>query len=360
MPDTPNAPYLNLQKSRVKRTVDRTDAFSIGRLVDYLAHAHMGTRQEFEDAALVELKRTKDSDLADLPNQMGGTLVNPREAFAVNSAGVSGSISKDVEVENAYQWLTDQAPLLDYVTVLDNLVGNVTIPGFASGATIGWNAEGTTQAESTPTLGSADLTPHTLSGQVKLTKQSNIQSGGWLTRFLREHLGLQIAEQLMNGLLNGTGLNNQPTGLLATTGVLTSTYAMDAIAYSIFTSMRSEVAGQKIPIRRGAYLVEDGFYGELESTSRDIGSGKFIVSDGDNREAQPMGFIGRYPALESTLVPENAAVFGAWENLFVGMWAGVEMVVDGITDPMNIKITALQMVDVGVTRPAGFVYLTRS
>ena len=107
----------------------------------------------------------------------------PMDALAVTTTTISGSIQTDVDTARAYQWLVDQAPILNLVTMIPGLTGNLNIPVATGGATVGSNAEGSVQAESTPTIVPISLSPKTLSS-VCYAYQAIYHSDGWMVRYL--------------------------------------------------------------------------------------------------------------------------------------------------------------------------------
>ena len=353
---------INTQSSRVSRTVDRSkpEKFEIGRLISHLANRH---QKSSEDQALFEIKTLKEKAGSNRLPENGGivlpfSLLN--ETFAViTTTTAADAIGKAVVYDSALAWLVDQAPILNMVTRLEDLSADISIPGATTGATVGWGAEGVVQTESTPVIAGTLMSPKTLSGAIQLSKKSIIQTGGWMAAYLRETLGNQLAEGVTSGVLSGTGMNNQPRGILNTTDINTVVYTDANLAFSTFTSARAKVAGAKIPVRAGAYIIEDALYGLLEATDRATGAGRFIVSEGTPVEAVPQGYIGKHPAIETTLLDAETAIFGSWNECFVGFWDGMELVVDGITAPANVKITGLMYVDVAVPRPKAFTKISK-
>ena len=59
--------------------------------------------------------------------------------------------------------------------------------------------------------------------------------------------------------------------------------------------------------------------------------------------------------MEETATNKGHIIHGNFMDFFVGFWDGFEVVIEGITNPPQIKITIMVMWDAIVARSASFI-----
>ena len=99
-----------------------------------------------------------------------------------------------------------------------------------------------------------------------------------------------------------------------------------------------------------AYILPAGMYGALKTTAKDSGSGQFVV--------EPGGTINGYRAIVSNQVTAGDLYFGNFADLLIGMWGGLDLIVDPYSGSKSgtVSITALQSVDVAVRHAVSFAF----
>ena len=331
-----------------------------------------------KQAAASELRAIHEHNIQP---QNGGNFVVPMEyldrsvgeraAFTSSTAGAAGgtTIQTDVDLERAGQWLIDQAPILQLCETITGLEGNLQIPVVTAGPTVGARAEVSTPADGGGSFDATPptLTPHRIDTQIQLSMQSIIQTGGWLDSFIRQQLGMGLTQFMSQQVLIGTGTGNQVTGIRVAAGVNEQNYAMaDKGKFSHFVLMENEVDEALIPMMRRAYVLQTDLYAKGRYTSVDPGSGIMSIRDGQvvgtpDAAFRTMGMVGGdVPAYKTTLMAANQGVYGEWTEAFVGIWRALEIITDTVTQPGNVKITAIAFWDLALRRPAAFVKTTQA
>lgn len=273
------------------------------------------------------------------------------------TSGDPNAVATDIAIDQYAKWLSDTAPVMEFVEMVPGLSGNFDIPLITSKATnTGAAAEGTEPTEGEPTFGKMSLTPHQIQGEIKFSNQSLIQTEGYIERTIRENLADSVAEDLATYVFVGTGASNQPTGVRVTTGVNAVTYSAANLGrWDELSDARWAVDDANIPAIRRGYFCNSSILKAAERKTRDAGSGIFVYQD---------GMIGGTPAYPSGLLPANDGVYAEWSEVFVGMWdgegAGSEIIVDRITSKGNTIIALIIYADVGVRRVKGISKLDQS
>jgi HK97 family phage major capsid protein len=232
--------------------------------------------------------------------------------------------------------------------VLPGLVGNVSIPGFASGMTWGWVDEDGDSGDTEPVTKAVALSPHTVTGSVPITRRLIKQSSPAIEMLLRMHMINGSGEAIDQGALNGSGSNGQPTGIIGTTGLNTSTISSaGAPTHTELVAFETALAVDKALFGPLNYVMTPAVRQHCKVTTLDTGSGLFL---------EERGLVNGYPNNFTTHMPDNGILFGNFQMVFIGMWGVLDINVDAATRAVKggLVLRAFQDVDVGVAQPVAF------
>lgn len=246
-------------------------------------------------------------------------------------------------------------------TMLNDLQGNIAIPRATAGATGYWVAENSSPTESQQAFDQVAMTPKTVGAFVDYTRRLLLQSSIAVEAFIRMDIARQIALLIDLAAINGSGASNQPRGILNTSGIGSVAGGTNGLAptWDNIVDLESAVANANAPTGNRNYLTNTKVRGKLKRTL------KFAVN-GSQEIWQADGLNG-YPARVSNQVPSNltkgtssgvcsAIIFGNWTDLLIGMWGGLDMMLDPYTGGTagTKRVIALQDVDVNVRYPVSF------
>lgn len=232
---------------------------------------------------------------------------------------------------------------------LSGLVGDITIPKQTGAATGGWIAEGASQALSDQTFGSLPLSPKTVSARTKMSRQVIQQSNPDVEALVMEDLINVIALTIDLGGIAGTGLSNQPTGIINTSGiggVDGATMDWDAVV-----ELETDVAAANADVGTMHYLSNATVRGLLKTRKIDAGSGLFLLQNGE---------MNGYPHAMSNQVPAATMIFGAFSQVIMALWGALDVLVNPYKESETgaIFIDTFQSVDVGIRHAASFSVMT--
>lgn len=237
-------------------------------------------------------------------------------------------------------------------TMLNGLSGDVKIPKKTAASSAGWIAtEGGASSESEPTVGQITMSPKVVGHHTDITRLMMQQSSIDVEAMVRNDIAAGIAQAIDLGALAGTGASGQPTGIANTSGINAPTsFAGVNPTFAEVVAMETAVAEDNALGQRMAYILPAGMYGALKTTAKDSGSGQFVV--------EPDGRINGYNAIVSNQVTAGDLYFGAFENLLIGMWGGLDLVVDPYSNSTSgtVRVVGLQTVDVAVRHAVAFAY----
>lgn len=260
--------------------------------------------------------------------------------------------------------------------VLDGLTGSpVLIPKVAGGATVYWVGENGSKTPSDLTMDQLSLTPHEAACLTKVSNRLMQLSNPSIDTLLANDMGAAIARAVDSVALLGTGLNNQPTGLLNWDSI--GTYTLTNDAGSGATPIAADVADMvyTLEVANGAqgsvgWASNPRFFNTLAklragAEAADTTAGPFLY-----RDELKGGMLEGFPIAKSSQIPINIvkggsgatssyAFLGNWNDLMVAYWGGVEFRVSkDAGDAFQYNQTWIRasiLVDVAVRNEGSFV-----
>ncbi len=252
---------------------------------------------------------------------------------------------------------------------LTGLVGNVAIPAQTGAATAQWVAENANLTESDQTFSQITMQPHTVGALTQMSRRLLLQATPGIEDLVRADLVAQIAIAIDAAAIDGAG-GTSPTGILATSGVGSVALGTNGGAPTYGSIVSLYQALGQANADRGAlgFLANAAGKATLLTTPK-IGSTypTFIWETPDDTEANPLdGLMIGYKCGVSNNVPSNltkgtgtnlsALIFGNWTDLYIGIWGGLDVLVDPYTLSAagELRIVCFESVDIGIRHPASF------
>ena len=234
--------------------------------------------------------------------------------------------------------------------LLTELVGDVDIPKAMGGMNFQFIAEDDDSPETDATFETVSLSPKTASGSIMVTRKLLKQSSPQIEKLLEDDMRLGMALMIDKAVLAGDGTGNNPTGILSTTGVNAVTVAdttngvptfAEAVEYETELGTHSALRGSL------NYVTTPAIAGALKTTKVDDGSGIMVNTNNT---------VNGYPVKSTNLIPAKKTIFGNFEDVVVGMWGTLDLVVDTATRASKggIVLRAWQEIDVAIRHPQSF------
>lgn len=299
------------------------------------------------------------------------TNVDRRRVVNDVQAGGSGNGSETVETEDiSFVGLLYDALILRQLGArfATGLQGNIPLTNQSSGFTFGWaSSENATASESTPAYSQATLSPKRGTGFMDVSNQYLVQTSPDMQRELVMDMLNATRVGIETAAVNGSGSSGEPEGILNKTGI-GAVYAGGAAGSGTNADGAAQVWGDWVNLEKAVaidnanqgslgYLTNSKVKAQARLTKVDSGSGIFIWDKLMAEDAR----IGI-----SNIVPDNlskgtsselsAAVYGNFDDLWIGQWGGLEVMrnpytkaKDGITE-MIIHV----YIDVAIRRAESF------
>jgi HK97 family phage major capsid protein len=254
-------------------------------------------------------------------------------------------------------------------TILSGLVGDVAIPKQTATATAYWLTENGAPTESQQAFGQLALAPKTVGAYTDLSRRLLLQSSLDIENFVRGDLARVLAAAIDLACLHGTGVYPQPAGIAVTAGIGSVVGGTNggAPTWDDVVGLETEVAADNADVGSLAYITNGKVRGKLRQVFRNATYGEQPIW-----EAGPQSDVGRvngYQSFVSNQVSSaltkgssstcSAIFFGNWADLVIGMWSGIDILVDpySMSTTGAVRVTAFQDLDVGVRHAESFAWM---
>ncbi|MFC3164129.1 phage major capsid protein [Ciceribacter thiooxidans] len=234
-------------------------------------------------------------------------------------------------------------------TIISGLTGNLDLPKLTGGPSAYWVAEDGSTTASDSTFDKVSLSPKTVSGEMYLSRRLMLQNGVALENVLRGDLAFILAQALDGAAILGGG-TNQPSGIMdvITANATAETELTDIAADLIAALEMDDVTGTtgfltNPTIMAAARKIKD-------TTDRNIPVSEIFHGERIVSSNQVKTITG---------TPDtNPLVFGAWSNLMVGYWSGIDILANPYTDASKggLRLHAFLDADVAVRHPEAFAW----
>jgi HK97 family phage major capsid protein len=230
--------------------------------------------------------------------------------------------------------------------VMSNLQGNVAIPKLSTGTSTYWVAEDGAPTEGQPVFASVSLTPKNLASFVQISRNLLVQSDPSVEAVIQDDITKAIAVAIDAAALAGTGSSNQPTGILATTGIGSVSFSSaGAPTFAEIVAIESAISADNAMGANMAFVTTPALAGVLKTTTKDSGSGRFV-----SEENSIMG----YSVNPTSSMTANTILLGDFSQLMIAQFGAIEVITERNAQTGQLTLGLHAMVDVGVRHAESF------
>lgn len=231
-------------------------------------------------------------------------------------------------------------------TVISGLVGNLDLPRLVSGPTAHWVAEDGPSTPSDAVFDKVSLTPHTVTGEMYLSRRLTLQSSVAIEDVLRRDLGFILAQALDLAAIDGGG-TNEPDGILSVITQMAGTVGeiSDVAADLIAALELDDVTGTS------AFLTNPSLMARVR---------KLKDGDGHSMTAAETFHGERVVATNQvkSIGETDPLIYGIWSDLVVGYWSGVDILANPYSDANRggLRLHAFLDADIAVRHAESFAW----
>lgn len=362
---TAETPVIGMSENDVRR-------YSFVRLMNAMSNP---TDAQAQRAAGFEMECSAAAIQRGLASAKAGSLRIPLDVLRADINGEARDLSVGTATAGGHTVATDllSGSFIDLlrnamalsglgVRILGDLNGNIAIPRQTGGATAYWVGEGAAPTESQQAFDQVALTPKTVAAFTDMTRQLLMQSSIDVEAFVRMDLATQLALAIDIAGISGTGTANMPRGILNTSGIGSVVGGANGAAPSWANIVGLETAVANVNAAQGnmGYLTNTKVRGALKLTQKFAGTNGDPVWERGNE-------MNGYPATVSNQIASNlvkgtsgavcsAIIFGNWADMIIGMWGGLDVLVNPfiLSGTGSVRIEVFQSVDVAVRHAESF------
>jgi HK97 family phage major capsid protein/HK97 family phage prohead protease len=354
---------VNDKAADIGLTEAETRQFSFVRAINALAHP---TDRRCQEAARFEFE-VSDAAAKAMGKESRGLMVPAevlRRDLTVGTASAGGNtVATDLLAANFIDLLRNKAVVMGLGTqMLTGLQGNIAIPRATGGATGYWVAESGAPTESQQAFDQVTMSPKTLGAYTDISRKLLLQSSIDVETFVRNDLATVLALEIDRAAIHGSGSSNQPTGILATSGIGSVAGGTNGAAptWANIIALETEVAQDNADLGSLNYLTNTKVRGKLKGTFTNSTYGEAPVFGQDGRmngyNAAITNQVSSALTKGSSSGVCSAIIFGNFADLIVGMWGSLDLMVDPYTASTSgtVRVVALQDLDIAVRHPESF------
>lgn len=294
-----------------------------------------------------------------------------RDTYAVGSPTTGGyTVQTDLLEQEFIELLRNQAMVMQLgASFLSGLVGNVDIPGQASAETAYWVGENEAVTQSEGTFKQIPLRMKTVGALSVFTRSMMMQSSIDIEMRIRNSFARTMALAIDKAALSGTGLANQPRGILNTSGIGSISLGANggSPTWGSVVGLMREIQIENAMLGGTSWLTNPHVLSKLMTTPIQSGGteGNFILKE-------PGNILCGYPFYTTNQVPADltkgsgtdlsALILGNWPELIIGEWGVFEVLANPFADNAfaagSIKVRCMQSVDINIGNPEAFAVIT--
>jgi HK97 family phage major capsid protein len=244
--------------------------------------------------------------------------------------------------------------------VMSGLQGDVAIPKQTGGATAFWVSEGKSPQHSQQSFGQVTLSPRSVAAYTDFTRKLVLQSSPDIESLVRNDLATVIALEIDRAAINGSGIGNEPAGILKTKGIESVIFADDnKISWGKIVDLESKIAAKNADIGSLGYLCNANMRGILKQTEKAEHTAQFLWENASGESG--FGYLNGYRACTTNQMPADTLLFGNFGDLIIGQWGVLDVLVDPYTlgTSGGIRIRLMQDVDIAIRHAESFAVLRK-
>jgi len=248
-------------------------------------------------------------------------------------------------------------------TIVPGLRGDVSLPRQTGTVTGAWVPESPTAdvSPSNPTLDGVPLQPKMLTALTsysrKLLRQAAKAVDAWVALDMIKAFGVELDR----AAINGAGANNEPRGVLNTSGIGSVTLGANGgvPSYDTFVDMEFTMGAAHADLGALGWITTSKTRQRMRKSAQ--------ISAATGVPVWSRGQVLDYTARASENVPQNLTkgtatachgiLFGNWADVLMADWGAIEVLTDpyALKRRADIEVTSYWLVDLNVRHAASFV-----
>lgn len=242
--------------------------------------------------------------------------------------------------------------------VLSGLRGDTVIPKQTGASTAYWVAEGDSLTESNPTFDTIKMTPKHVGALSSVSRQLLQQANPSIEQLIRDDFTAVIGLAIDKAMIHGLAANDEPVGILNTTGIQTGSLA--TLDWEAVIALLEKLALQNLT--PNAMITHPAVATVLRTTLKDSVAGAEYLMQGGSMAGVPVNVTNQLDAKVTAgppAVTTGRLILGDFSQMIVGEWGSAEILANPYA-PTYYEAGAIQLrimatMDMVVRNPKAFV-----
>ncbi|WP_313297388.1 phage major capsid protein [Diaphorobacter sp.] len=237
--------------------------------------------------------------------------------------------------------------------VLTGCRGDVVLPKQTGASSATWIAEGESLTESNPTFANIKLTPKHVGALASYSRQLLIQANPSIDQLLRDDFVQIIGLAVDKALLHGLAANDEPVGILNTTGIQTASLA--TLNWAAIVAMLEKLGLSNV--MPSAFVTHAKAATKLQTTLKASSAGSAFLMESGRMADLPVSVTNQLDA-KGTTTQTGRVLAGDFSQLVIAEFSTAEIVANPFGagfDKGEVQIRILQSLDAAVRHPGAFV-----
>lgn len=245
--------------------------------------------------------------------------------------------------------LRNRSVFLQMATPMGGLIGNLDIPGQASGGNTFWVGEDEDVGEGGYESRLVSMSPKTIGVFGEVTRRMAMQSSLDVEARFRASLARDLGLGIDYAGFYGTGGPNMPLGINNQPGINAVVFAGQQPTYLELVEMETEVSADNADVDSMAYVGDSRFRGHCKSTQKFAGTNGSPIWEAGNT-------VNGTNAEITNQITTGDVFYGNFADANVGMWGALDILVDPYTKGRSgtRRVILHQDVDISVNNVESF------
>lgn len=320
-------------------------SFNVCKAVQHMLGARVDAGRELEISAELARMEGRSTDGILMPYSVFERRADTITTTAPTAGPGGNLIGTDHMGGQWVDMLREANPLTGLgMRVMSGLVGNCEIPRLKGSTSVGWFGENSVIPQTDAQMDSITLSPKHVGAWAEYSRNMLLQSSPDIEALLRYDLAQVLALEVARAVINGSGADAEPTGILATTGIQKIDKPATEMAYA------PALAGALFEnnVQNVSFIANSAFKADVDD---------LLTTDG-----LPIGsaaFFRNYPHKYASAVPAaRVMVAGDFSQVIQGTWSAVELLINPYMESAfkkgNVAMRILLTTDVAIRHPEAF------
>lgn len=325
-------------------------SFNVCKAVQHMLGARVDAGRELEISAELARMEGRSTDGILMPYSVFERRTDPITAAAITTTAPAGGPGGNLVGTDHMggQWvdmLRESNPLTGLgMRVMSGLVGNCEIPRLKGSTSVGWFGENSAIPQTDAQMDSITLSPKHVGAWTEYSRNMLLQSSPDVESLLRSDLAQVLALEVARTVLNGSGADAEPKGILATSGILEEDKPAKEMDYA--PTLANALYVKNVP--SVSFVCNSAFKATVDG---------LLTTDG-----LPIGdaaFFRNYPHKYASAVPSaSVMIAGDFSQVIQGTWSAVELLVNPYMESAykkgNVALRIVLTTDIAIRQPEAF------